>query len=204
MTFTQQVISNKLRGGGYKSGVIFFEYNHAKKSFNLRKNHTYSIRYNFNFMVNVQQINMLNQLKGNDFVLAVVDSIGHQFTDQYGRRHSSAGLTNGTGGPAVVSYDHWKKDRYLSVHEFFHTLGLRDIENSDKNNRLMYHLGDNIGQVISELEKGDMMQFIMKNIIDMTKNSYSYSNANRNTVNLLRTFLNDKTNGFKYNKAKFR
>lgn len=40
MTFTQQVISNKLRGGGYKSGVIFFEYNATKKSFNLQKNHT--------------------------------------------------------------------------------------------------------------------------------------------------------------------
>lgn len=31
MTFTQQVISNKLRGGGYRSGINFLKYNPAKK-----------------------------------------------------------------------------------------------------------------------------------------------------------------------------
>nr|WP_315421274.1 hypothetical protein [uncultured Pedobacter sp.] len=186
MTFTQQVISNKLRGGGYKSGVIFFRYDPIKKSFNLQKSHTYSIRYNFNFMVDVIQINMLSQLKGNDFVLAVVDSIGHQFTDQYGRRHGSGGLTKSDGGPATVTHDTWQKDKYTGVHEFFHTLGLDDIEDSDKKNRLMYHLGNNTGYAISDTERGDMMHFIMQNLKDMTKSTYS--SPNRNTVNLLRAF----------------
>ena len=37
MTFTQQVISNKLRGGGYKNGVIMHKYNSLqKKSTELR------------------------------------------------------------------------------------------------------------------------------------------------------------------------
>ncbi|GGE44251.1 hypothetical protein EV200_101258 [Pedobacter psychrotolerans] len=202
MTFTQQVITSKLRGGGYKSGINFLKYNAVKKAFDKDKTWTYSIRYNFNFSVNVIQINMLNQLRGNDFVLAVVDSIGHQFTDQYGKRHYSGGLTNGKGGPAVITYDIWKKNRYLGVHEFFHTLGLDDIEDHGKKERLMYHLDDNTGQSISDTERGDMMHFIMGDLRRMLKGNYS--NVSNNTIQLLRIFINNKTNGFKYNKAKFR
>lgn len=202
MTFTQQVISSKLRGGGYKSGVSILKYNATKRAFDNHKTWTYSIRYNFNFTVNVIQINMLGQLKGNDFVLAVVDSIGHQFTDQYGRRQESAGLTQGASWPAMVSYNNWFKSRHLGVHEFFHTLGLDDIEDSDKKNRLMYHLGGNTGQVVSDAERSNMMQFILGNIKDFTKNEYS--NANLNTVNRLKTSLNNPTYGIRYNKTKFR
>lgn len=202
MTFTQQVISNKLRGGGYKSGVSIHKYNVNQKAFDKNKIWTYSIRYNFNFTVNVIQINMLSQLKGNDFVLAVVDSIGHQFTDQYGRRQGSAGLTQGANWPATVSYDSWQKNKYFGAHEFFHTLGLDDIEDSSKKNRLMYHLGNNSGQVISDTEKGDMMQYIVGNINNMT--TKEYSNVNLNTVNRLRTFLNQSIYAIKYNKTKFR
>ncbi|MFD2288810.1 hypothetical protein GJU39_05845 [Pedobacter petrophilus] len=202
MTFTQQVITSKLRGGGYKGGISYFKYDSSKKAFDLNKNQTYSIRYSFNFSVNVIQIKMLNELKGNDFVLAVVDSIGYQFTDQQGKRHYSGGLTNGMGGPAVISYDVWKRYKYIGVHEFFHTLGLVDIEDNSKKNRLMYHLGNNTGHSISDAERGDMMQFIMRNIKDMTKSTYT--NLNNNTVKLLGNFLNSPTNGFKFNQAKFR
>ncbi|GAA4208998.1 hypothetical protein GCM10022289_33810 [Pedobacter jeongneungensis] len=200
MTFTQQVISSKLRGGGYKSGVSVLKYNPVKRAFDTSKTWTYSIRYHFNFTVNVIQINMLNQLKGNDFVLAVVDSIGYQHIDQYGRPQSAAGLTQGEGGPAVVSYNGWLKNKNFGVHEFFHTLGLADIEDGDKKNRLMYHLGDNAGQSISEREKGDMMEYILGGANNLTKKNYK--NASLNTVTRLRTFLNNPTNGFKYNKAK--
>ncbi|GGE61803.1 hypothetical protein EV200_105152 [Pedobacter psychrotolerans] len=202
MTFTQQVMTAKLRGGGYKGGIRTFKYNSAKNIFDKSKNWTYSIRYNFNFIVNVIQISMLNQLKGNDFVLAVVDSIGHQFTDQYGRRQSSGGLTQGEGGPATVSYNSWKKNKYIGVHEFFHTLSLDDIEDPDKKNRLMYHLGDNSGQIISDTERGDIFDFIRKYLGDITK--VSQSNINLNTVNQLKTFLNNPINGFKFNKTRFR
>lgn len=202
MTFTQQVIASKLKGGGYKNGVNILKYNALKRSFDTNKTWTYSIRYNFNFTVNVIQINMLNQLKGNDFVLAVVDGIGYQYTNQYGKRQSSAGLTQGEGGPAVVSYNDWQKNKYFGIHEFFHTLGLDDIEDSSKKNRLMYHLGDNAGQSISEREKGDMMEYILGGANNLIKKNFS--NAGLNTVTRLRTFLNNPTNGFKYNKAKFR
>jgi hypothetical protein len=202
MTFTQQVISNKLRGGGYKSGVSILKYNPAKRAFDNSKTWTYSIRYNFNITVNVMQIKLLNQLRGNDFVLAVVDNIGHQFTDQFGRRHGSAGLTRRASWPAVVSFNSWQKDKYIGVHEFFHTLGLDDLEDIDKKNRLMYHLGDNTGHALSDSERGNIMQYILGDIRIMTKNSHSI--ANHNTVNKLRIFLNTSTNGFKYNKAKFR
>jgi len=202
MTFTQQVITSKLRGEGYQSGVRFLKYNAAKNIFDKSKSWTYSIRYNFSFSVNVMQISMLSQLKGNDFVLAVVDDIGYQFTDQYGKKHYSGGLTNGRSGPAVVSYIHWQKNKYLGVHEFFHTLGLDDIEDHTKKERLMYHLGDNTGQSISDKERGDMMHFMITDLRQMLKGNYS--NISNNTVQLLRTFINNKTNGFKYNKAKFR
>lgn len=204
MTFTQQVITSKLRGGGYKSGINFLKYNAAKKVFDKDKTWTYSIRYNFNFSVNVIQINMLNQLRGNDFVLAIVDSIGHQFTDQSGKKHNSSGLAQRDGGPAVVSYYDWRRNKYVGVHEFFHTLGLKDIEDLGKKDRLMYHLGDNTNFNVSDNERSDIMQFMMKNINDMTKGTYSYTNLNYNTLNLLRRFLNDRTNDIKYNKARFR
>ena len=202
MTFTQQVITSKLRGGGYQSGVRFLKYNAAKNIFDKDKTWTYSIRYNFGFSVNVMQISMLSQLKGNDFVLAVVDSMGHQFTDQYGKRHYSGGLTKGMGGPAVITYNTWLRNKYLGVHEFFHTLGLDDIEDHSKKERLMYHLEDNTGQSISDAERGGIMNFMMRDLRQMLKGNYS--NISNNTVQLLRTFINDKTNGFKYNKAKFR
>lgn len=37
MTFTQQVIANKLKGGGYKSGVSILKYNPAKRAFDTSK-----------------------------------------------------------------------------------------------------------------------------------------------------------------------
>ncbi|NTD95632.1 hypothetical protein G6M26_22750 [Agrobacterium tumefaciens] len=204
MTFTQQVITSKLRGGGYKGGIRFFKYDSSTRSFNFRKNHTYSLRYNFNCTVNVTHIDMLNQLRGNDFVLAVVDRIGYQFIDQYGKRNNSSGITNGRGGPAVVCYNDWVKNRYIGVHEFFHTLGLKDIEDHNKKDQLMYHLGDNTSYNISDNERGDVMNFLMQDISNMTKGVYSYTNQNFNSQNLLRTFLNSRTNDIKYNKAKFR
>jgi len=66
----------------------------------------------------------------------------------------------------------------------------------------MYHLGDNSGQTISDTERGNMLKFIMVNINDITK--INSTNFNLNTLNRLRTFLNNPTNGFKFNKAKFR
>lgn len=50
MTFTQQVISSKLRGGGYKSGVSILKYNAAKRVFDNHKTWTYSIRYNLTLL----------------------------------------------------------------------------------------------------------------------------------------------------------
>lgn len=202
MTFTQQVITSKLRGGGYKSGVSVHKYLPNKRKFDRSITWTYSVRYNFNFSIDVVQISMLTQLRGNDFVLAVVDSIGHQFTDQYGRRQNSGGLTQGDGGPAAVSYNSWIKNKYLASHEFFHILNLDDIEASDKKNRLMYHSGDNNGQIISDTEKSDMMQYLIGDISNFTRKTYA--NLNLNTVNRLRIFINNQTNGFKYNKNKFR
>jgi len=94
------------------------------------------------------------------------------------------------------------KDTYIAVHEFFHTLGLDDIEKLNLKNILMYHLNDRSGTEITALGREDMNRYLMHDITDMTRGSYA--NPSMNTVNKLRTFLNNSTNGFKYNKAKFR
>lgn len=77
-----------------------------------------------------------------------------------------------------------------------------DIEDNNKKNRLMYHLGNNTGYSISDLEKGDLMEYILGGIYNITKKNYS--NISMNTYSRLRNFLNNPTNGFKFNKAKFR
>ncbi|MBB6498951.1 hypothetical protein [Pedobacter cryoconitis] len=145
---------------------------------------------------------MLSQLSGNDFVLVVVDDIRFSFTDKYGKSHKAGGLTNGTGGPAIVSYNDWAKNPYLAVHEFFHTLSLDDIEDHSQKQRLMYHLEGNSGSSISNQELIDVNRYIMGDISNVTRGRYA--NPGLNTVNKLRTFLNRSSNGFIFNKAKFR
>ena len=132
MNFTQHAIANKLKGNIFIGGFGFYKYDSSHKKFT-NKPHTYTIRYNFNYIVKLIQITMLSQLSGNDFVLVVVDDIRSSFTDKYGKSRKVSGLTNGVGGPAIVSYSEWTKDPYLSVHEFFHTLSLDDIEDNSQN-----------------------------------------------------------------------
>ncbi|MCX2485024.1 hypothetical protein [Pedobacter sp. MR2016-24] len=200
MKSSEQTIMNKLRGGADSDQIIFYEYSSVKNTFT-NKQRTYSLKYNFNYTAKLIQINSLSQLAGNDFVLALVDGIGHRFTDMYGRKYVSGGLAKKNGGPAAVIYKEWEKNYLIGVHEFFHTLGLPDLEESGMENRLMYHLG-RVGSNITNNEKAAMNKFIMYDLRDMTKGSYS--NPGYNTANQLRTFLNDKSNGFIYNKAKFR
>ncbi|MGY0035107.1 hypothetical protein [Pedobacter sp. NJ-S-72] len=110
----------------------------------------------------------------------MVDEIGHRFTDIYGRKHVSGGLAQKTGGPATVIYSEWEKDYLIGVHEFFHTLGLPDLEANGFENRLMYHLGK-VGSNVTNSERAIMNKFIMYDLRDMTKGSYS--NPGNNMVN---------------------
>lgn len=105
-------------------------------------------------------------------------------------------------GPAFVVYRDWQQNFHIATHEFFHTLNLEDIEDYAKSDKLMYHLGDNIAYNISDQERIKFNVFIFENLMDISKQMYT--NLNYNTLLKLRLFLNDKTNGFKYNKAKFR
>ena len=86
------------------------------------------------------------------YVLALVDEIGYRFTDIYGRKHVSGSLTRKTGGPATVIYSEWDKDYLIGVHEFFHTLGLSDLEYNGLDNRLMCHLG-RVGSNVTNNER---------------------------------------------------
>lgn len=201
MNFTQQTIANKLKGNIFLGGFGFYKYDSNRKKFT-NKPYTYTIRYNFNYIVKLTQITMLSQLSGNDFVLAVVDDIRSSFTDKHGKSRKVSGLTNGTGGPAVVSYNDWAKYPYLAVHEFFHTLSLGDIEDNSQKQKLMYHLGGNTGSSISNQELIDVNRYIMSDISNVARGRYT--NPGLNTVNKLRTFLNSSSNGFIFNKAKFR
>lgn len=200
MKLSEQAIASKLRGGA-DGRANFYEYNSAKNSFT-NKNYTYSLRYNFNYTAKVEQIPSLSYLAGNDFVLALVDGIRSRFTDKFGRSHAHGGIAgNFDGGPATVIYSEWEKDYLVGVHEFFHVLGLSDLEDAGLENRLMYHIGRK-GAVVNDNERATMNNFIMQDLRAMTKKTYS--NPGNNMVNQLRTFLNNKSNGFQYNKAKFR
>ena len=66
----------------------------------------------------------------------------------------------------------------------------------------MYHLGGNTGSSISNQELIDINRYIMSDISNVARGRYS--NPGLNTVNRLRTFLNRSSNGFIFNKAKFR
>jgi len=90
----------------------------------------------------------------------------------------------------------------LATHEFFHTLSLKDLEDYTEKQRLMYHLDGNTGSSISNQELIDINQYIMADIRDVARGNYA--NPGLNTLNKLRTFLNTSSNGFIFNKAKFR
>ncbi len=66
----------------------------------------------------------------------------------------------------------------------------------------MYHLDGNNGSSISNQELIDVNRYIMGDITNVTRGRYA--NPGLNTVNKLRTFLNTSSNGFIFNKAKFR
>jgi hypothetical protein len=56
--------------------------------------------------------------------------------------------------------------------------------------------------MISLSELSIMNAYLMRGLVDMSDGAYA--NPTLNTAENLRKFLNNPTNGFKYNKAKFR
>lgn len=197
MNSTQSTIANKLRGTsspGY--GVFLHNFDAKKKAFG-KGNALYTLHYNLNYIVKLEQIKQLSQLSGNDFVLTVVDGIGFK-SDKYG----SGSLTWGKKGPSTVAYDIWCKYPDIGAHEFFHTLGLPDLYEKKDTKNLMYHLSGITKSIVSSDERSKMNDYLLGDIENMYQGSYS--NPSLNTANKLRTFLNAPTNGFKYNKAKFR
>lgn len=168
MSSTQQMITSKLKGDSFVTGFNFLEYNSKTNTFSTKKVVTYSIWYHLNYIVKLEQIKTLNQLLGNDFVIAVVDSIGLQFKSGTKKIHNTGGLST-EGGPVIIQYDAWKKEPNIAVHEFFHTLGLDDLEDPKLKNRLMYHLDDRTGTSISNTEKTDMNRYLMRDLLNMVK-----------------------------------
>jgi hypothetical protein len=203
ITSTKQLILSLINGPVYTTGNNFFKYDSKKNRFDNKSFATFSIMYNFKFDVNIIEISSVTQLKGNDFVIAVVDDIGARFKDHYGTYHKMAGFESGySGGPIIIAYQAWVNKRTVATHEFFHTLSLKDSESVNDKNSLMYHLEDGLGTSISSGEKIDVMRYIMGDLRTMTKSNYS--NANLNTVLILRQQLNNPANVIQYNKNSFR
>jgi len=105
------------------------------------------------------------------------------------------------GGPATVIYKDWERDYLLGVHEFFHVLGLDDLEDVGLEKRLMYHIG-RTGDIVNDNERATINKFIMSDMRNMTKSNYTLQL--NNMVDQLRIFLNNRSNGIIFNKAKFR
>jgi len=197
MNSTRAIISEKLNGpSGVAGNVYMHKYDAHKKNFT-KDVAIYNLAYNLTYIIKLDKITMLSQLSGNDFVLAVVDSILYQSDGS-----STGGLTIRGGGPSTISYKAWNKYPYLGAHEFFHALKLADISDKSASKNLMYQYGgENRTQVTNE-QRLYMNRYIIKDLYEMYKSPYS--NPNLNTVANLRVFLNDSRNGFKYNKSKFR
>lgn len=197
MQYTQHNIANKLRGETMDYGLNLSNYDTKANKFNINTMAIYNVRYKINYIVKLEKISRLSQLAGNDFVLAVVDVIGYK-TD----RNRSGGLTNGKGGPSTVAYNDWLGYPNIGTHEFFHTLGLPDLDGQANRNKLMFKINNKTNNTITNLELSQMNRYLMDDLVHMANGSYS--NLSLETGNNLRFFLNNPIYGFKYNKTKFR
>jgi len=197
MNATKAVISEKLNGASGLTGNVFMHKFDSKKKVFTKDVDIYTVAYNLNYIVKLEQITMLSQMSGNDFVLAVVDDIGYTTDGSV-----SGGLTIRGGGPSSITYKSWSRYPYLGAHEFFHALKLTDLKGKTATKNLMYEFaGPNRMQITND-QRLYMNRYIVRNLDEMY--SAPYSNPNLNTVANLRSFLNDNQNGFKYNKSKFR
>ncbi|MCX2495878.1 hypothetical protein OQX63_20455 [Pedobacter sp. PF22-3] len=194
---TQSNIANKLRGETMEYDRYLSNYDTKANKFNKNTQALYNVRYRINYIVKLEKISRLSQLSGNDFVLAVVDRIGFK-TDNL----NTSGLTDGKGGPATVVYNDWCKYPNISTHEFFHTLGLGHIKGTSSKKSLMGEVAGTHNNAVSLNELFIMNKYLMANLVDMSNGQYA--SPTLNTAENLRKFLNNPTNGFKYNKAKFR
>ena len=172
-------------------------YDNKANKFNKSTQAIYNVRYRINYIVKLEKINRLSQLSGNDFVLAVLDRIGFK-TDNL----NTSGLTLGKGGPATVVYNDWCKYPNISAHEFFHILGLGHAKGASSSKSLMGEVAGAKNNSISFNELSKMNEYLMRDLVNMSDGVYT--NPTLNTVENLRKFLNNPTNGFKYNKTKLK
>ena len=197
MKYTEQNIANKLKGETMDYGLVLSDYDTKANKFNKNIPAIYNVRYKINYLVRLEQVRTLSQLSNNDFVLAIVDRIGLK-TDKY----ATGGLTAHGDVPATVTYNEWCKYPNIATHEFFHTLGLPDLSGKSNSNNLMFEIASKTNNLVSNKELANMNAYLMEDVVSISEGNYS--NRSFNTVNKLRNFLNNPTNGFKYNKAKFR
>lgn len=145
----------------------------------------------------------VNMIKGNDFCIAVVDSIGATFRDKYGRTHSIAGFVQGHGdAPAIIAYSDWAKDWVVGAHEFFHNLGLGDSESPEDFGTIMYHLSAALGTRLKPEDKDVLYQYIIRELSNLTRPTYH--NPNMDTVLKLRQQLNNPANEISFNRNNFK
>ncbi|WP_316824052.1 hypothetical protein [Pedobacter miscanthi] len=187
MAYTQHNITNKLRGETMEHNRYLSNYDTKANKFNINTMATYNVRYRINYIVKLKKINRLSQLSGNDFVLAVVDRICFK-TDNL----TTSGLTLRQGGPATVVYNDWCKYPNISMHEFFHTLGLEHIKGASSRKSLMAEVAGINNNMISLSELSIMNAYLMRGLVDMSDGAYA--NPTLNTAENLRKFLNNPTN----------
>lgn len=193
-------ISSALRGVVRRDNTYFGQYNAKKNDFNLKATARFTTLFNFKFQVNMYLVRSIMDIRGNDFAVAIVDDIRSTFTDKFGGTHIMGGFSN-LSAPVILSYKAWEKNWSLVAHEFFHTLGLKDLEDAKDQDDIMYHVGKN-GLSIAPSEKLDMITYIMDDLRKMTHKTYQIPNLN--TVLQLRQRLNNPSNEVSYNRNNFR
>lgn len=197
---TRSFISSLLNVPVYLPSTNYYRYDSKKNKFNVKDPTHFALVYNFKFKVDMYKVDNSAQIAGNDFVIAIVDAIGARFRDKFGVLHNEGGFSN-KDAPSIVNYSDWTKNWLLAAHEFFHTLSLDDLEDAKDQNDLMYHLGSN-GKTINQLEKADVINYIIADLRNMTK--ATYQNPGMNTLLKLRQQLNNPANEVRYNRNRFR
>jgi RHS repeat-associated protein len=167
-----------------------------------------TVEYDFSIKVSVEQINNLSQAKDNDFIFAIVDDIGSTFKDAYGQEHNTGGFVNKMGGSVgFIKTSSWLNLGHTNIHEWFHVLGLGDIE--AKNNvkelkkRLMWHLGGNTGNEVTALEKTEILDHLVPKI-KFPLLGGKYISPNYNSKKILIETLDDSNKKIKYDKKKLK
>ena len=161
------------------------------------------VTYKFNVKTTFVEVNSMDQIQDNDFVIVVVDKLDDTFKDKFGNTHSTgAHVVGGTVAFIPTSYLtslSKSSSQKTTKHELFHILGLDDIEDASKSGNLMYHLGGGGGNSLTSEQIAESLSSLFGSA-PLDKNKTTYTTGNKNTRKTIVDEL--KKMIYTYNKGK--